>query len=117
MIDAAKLAEILHNIDLTGFLNDLNIKQGTTNGGDLYLQVEMLGDGTHTWRGRKWGVSFWFTESEVVQTALKAVLTFLEHEAREGFLYKSKAVFNPHIDIDSLLEVADRRTFRQDVVG
>jgi hypothetical protein len=42
------------------------------------------------------------TRSEVVQTALKAVLSAEEHEARERFLYKGKAVFGPHFDVDVL---------------
>lgn len=49
-------------------------------------------------RGRKWYVSPHSTESEVVQTALLAILTFEEHEAREKFLYKGERLFGPHID-------------------
>ena len=39
---------------------------------------------------RKWYISPWATKSEVVQTALKLVLTALEHEARENFVTKNK---------------------------
>lgn len=56
---------------------------------------------------RKWGVSRWSTESEVVQTALMAALAAEEHEAREAFQYKGKRVFNPHIDVNVLLEVCN----------
>lgn len=62
--------------------------------------------------GRKWYVSEHSCLSEVVQTALKAVLTFVEHEVREVFRYDGCAVFNPHIDVEALREVSldeDRR--------
>lgn len=39
----------------------------------------------------------------VVGTLLKLVLTSLEHEAREMFLWKGKRVFDPHTDINALL--------------
>ena len=42
------------------------------------------------------------TRSEVVQTALKCVLTSVEHEARESFTYRGRAIFGPHLDVDVL---------------
>jgi len=54
---------------------------------------------------RKWFLSPHMTKSEVVQTALKAVLAAEEHEARECFLYKGKPVFGPHFNIDRLFDV------------
>lgn len=58
------------------------------------------------WRGRKWYLSAYSTKSEVVQTCLKAVITFLEHEARESFKYKGQAVFRPHFDVEELCAFA-----------
>jgi hypothetical protein len=60
-----------------------------------------------TWRGRKWFLSFHMTRSEVVQTAFKAVLTALEHEAREAFTYRGRPIFGPHFDIDHLVAICD----------
>ena len=57
-------------------------------------------------KGRKWMLSEHMTRSEIVLTALKAVLTAEEHEAREKFLYKGKAVFNPHFDIEKYVALA-----------
>lgn len=53
-------------------------------------------------RGRKWMLSEHMTESEVVMTVLKAILTAEEHESRELFTYDGVAIFNPHIDINAL---------------
>jgi hypothetical protein len=50
--------------------------------------------------GRKWYVSRFAIPSEVVQTALLAVLTWTEHEVREAFRYRGVAIFGPHRDVD-----------------
>lgn len=76
-----------------------------------YLQIEFDGccnfSGVPmTWRGRKWGLSYYMTKSEVVQTAFLALLTALEHETREKFMFKGRAVFGPHFDIERLITLA-----------
>lgn len=58
---------------------------------------------------RKWLISSHATRSEIVQTAFKVVLTALEHEAREEFLYDGEAIFGPHFDIEALYDIAHRR--------
>ena len=54
------------------------------------------------------------TPSELVQTALKCVLTSLEHEAREHFTYRGAAIFGPHFDVEALVRIADRRDVREE---
>ena len=56
---------------------------------------------------RKWYISAQATRSEVVQTALKCVLTALEHEAREHFKYRGRPIFGPHFNVDALFEICD----------
>lgn len=55
---------------------------------------------------RKWLLSKYMVKSEIVQTALKCVLTSLEHRTREHFKYKGELVFGPHYDIEALYELA-----------
>jgi hypothetical protein len=57
-------------------------------------------------KSRKWYLSEHMTESEVVQTAFKCVLTAIEHEAREQFKYKGQAIFGPHFNVNDLVELA-----------
>lgn len=57
-------------------------------------------------RGRKWFLSTHMTDSEIVQTALCAVLTAEEHEVRERFLYRGRAIFGPHFHVDQLWHLA-----------
>lgn len=78
----------------------------------IYLQVQFNApdnnDPTNLERqhGRKWLISPHMTRSEIVQTALKAVLTAEEHEAREKFTYKGCTPFAPHFDVDLLCSLA-----------
>jgi hypothetical protein len=65
--------------------------------------------------GRKWKLSKHMTKSELVLTAFKAILTAVEHEVREEFRYKGRAILGPHIDVDKLYEVADDYDVREKV--
>ena len=75
-----------------------------------FLQVRFdgahvqTGETTH-WSGRKWRLSMHMTNSEIVQTALKAVLTAEEHEARERFQYRGRSIFGPHLSVDRLWDL------------
>lgn len=74
--------------------------------GNCLLQVRFQADGKE-WGGRKWYLSPYMTYSEVVQTALAAVLAAVEHEAREHFLYRGRAIFGPHFNVARLIELVD----------
>lgn len=74
--------------------------------GNCLLQVRFSADGKE-WGGRKWYLSPYMTVSEVVQTALAAVLAAVEHEAREHFLYQGRAIYGPHLNVTNLLELVD----------
>lgn len=61
---------------------------------------------------RKWYLSPYMTRSELVQTALKCVLTSMEHRTREHFKYRGKRIFGPHLDCDALWEISDKTDVR-----
>lgn len=58
---------------------------------------------------RQWYIAPDSTDSQIVQTALKCILTSVEHEARECFRYNGKAIFGPHLDAEFLWTIADMR--------
>lgn len=61
------------------------------------------------WQGGAWRTVRPDDEpSNIVRAVFAAFLAFVEHEAREGFLYRGARVFGPHIDVDALVEVAGR---------
>jgi len=49
--------------------------------------------------GRKWYVSPYAADSEILQTALMGALAMEEHECREFFKVDGQKVFNPHFDV------------------
>lgn len=54
------------------------------------------------WNGRWWRLSPHMTDSEIVATCFKAVLTALEHEARESFRFKGQPVYDSHLSVHQL---------------
>jgi hypothetical protein len=75
-------------------------------GDGFYLQASFRHE-TAVQHGRKWYISSHAIREEVVQTALKAVLTALEHEAREEFRFDGRAIYGPHFSLEALAEAAD----------
>jgi len=83
--------------------------------GSVYIQVYFRGpciaDGEiEDHFGRRWMLTPSMSNSEIVQTALKAVLAAEEHEARERFLYRGRSVFGPHFDVETLHSLCKART-------
>lgn len=100
------IEEILSKIEYRDWTFTVHIDKGY---GHLYLQLHFPSEDSYSGEpsivnSRKWLLSNFMTKSEVVQTALKAVLTSVEHEARENFRYQNKAIFGPHFDVDALVE-------------
>ena len=71
----------------------------------LYLQCRFNAENAcnpgiiETQACRKWVLSEWMTDSEIIQTAFLAVKTAEMHEIHEQFKYDGVPVFNPHLDI------------------
>ncbi len=65
--------------------------------------------------GRKWYVSSWSVPNEIVQTALKAVVTAAEHETRENFTVNGHAVLGPHFNHDAWAKTLAKMAGREPV--
>jgi len=107
LIGFNEFREIVDRIEYPGF----SFVIGSDKSDHFFLQVQCY-DGICnvtgrqiSWSGRKWRLSVHMTPSEVVQTALKAVLTAVEHEARENFKYRGVSIFDPHYDVEKLVEL------------
>lgn len=84
-----------------------------TKAGQPYFQIliEELDVDTglmKLWHCRKWWLSPYMTESEIVQTVFLAVKVAMLHEVHEGFTYKRERVFDPHFDVNQLAELHKR---------
>ncbi len=96
-------------------LSQVAYRDWTFHVGDGYLQVQFSAAANPldpaspaaVMHGRKFLLSAFMTRSELIQTALLAVLQAEEHEARERFLYRGRPVFGPHFDVEKLVELCD----------
>jgi hypothetical protein len=104
-------------LEFQTIVGDLQFQDWTFEIGDMgegfYLQVQFKTADNQTGeltiqRGRKWYISRHMTRGEVIQTAFLAVKTAQEHELREQFIYRGRAVFGPHFSVNALIEICDQ---------
>ncbi len=87
-----------------------NVVSGLPESADqCWLQVTFPAVDIHTGelenqRGRKWLVSPFATDSEIVFTALAAVKMALHHKAHESFLVDGQRLVAPHVDAFALAD-------------
>jgi hypothetical protein len=67
-----------------------------------YSEPDVMTGVNETQTGRQWAFPAGQTTGQIVQTMFKAILTSLEHRAREHFLYRGKPVLQPHLDVDQI---------------
>ncbi len=116
----------MNALDFQLIVGDLHFQNWEFNIGDMgegfYLQVQFeapdlasVGQNAapEIQRGRKWYVSRHATRGEVIQTAFLAVKTAQEHELREQFTYRGRAIFGPHFDIGTLVAMCDADEFER----
>jgi hypothetical protein len=106
-----RLQDVLQRLEYPGYSFIIGHAGGEF--GYFYLQVRCTAlcnveNIPIQWKGRKWLLSEHMLDGELVQTALKAVLTALEHEARERFKYRGVAIFSPHYDIEKLVALHEQ---------
>lgn len=57
---------------------------------------------------RKWVLQFTMSNTEVVRTAYKAAEAAVIHELQEQFRYRGSRVYDPHLDVEQLVEFLNR---------
>jgi hypothetical protein len=76
-----------------------------------YMEIDVSSGKSERQVTRRWFLSPEMTESEIVQTVFKCVLTSMEHRTREWFRYAGNAVFGPHFDVHALWQLCEDRKF------
>lgn len=66
-------------------------------------------------RCRKWYVSKYACDNEVVRTAYLAVQQAVIHELDENFLFCGQRIHNPHVNYTNIVEGMDRGWISDDV--
>lgn len=117
MLTEERIREIIADVTCPIFPSwklDVYVTKGST-----YLQVRdpegicvVTGDPL-PWGGRKWQLSYYMTETELVLTAFKAWEAAIAHEFHEHFRYRGVQVFDPHRSIQSLLTLDGQRDTRE----
>lgn len=97
-----EMLKVLENVDCEEYKFDIIDKDGLCFLLARYEERDIQTGEVETQTTRKWYISEFATKSELIQTALKCVITSMEHRAREKFTYKGKRIFGPHFDIDAL---------------
>lgn len=85
--------------------------------GRVFLQACYMAPCTKTqelkeWHGRKWYLSDYMTEDEIIKTAWCAFEAAVKHETMEGFKVDGVILFNPHVDYNALLEISNQEVSR-----
>jgi hypothetical protein len=86
--------------------------------GRIFLQATYMAPCTKTgdileWHGRKWYLSKFMTDDEIVKTAYAAFKAAVEHEVMEGFKVDGIILFNPHINYTELLAISHKEVKRE----
>lgn len=105
---AGRLSAVLGRIEYRGWTFSVGWDDDRAFMQITFAEIDPATGQSATWTSRKWRLSPHMTDSEIVQTALKAVLTAEEHEARERFMYRGRAIFGPHISVDALWDLVGR---------
>lgn len=70
-----------------------------------------------TWTSRKWLLSYHMANTEIVRTVFKAIKAAMEHELCEKFTYKGARIYDPHVDVEALVEICERLDVRAPIVS
>lgn len=118
-MDYKELEQIVSDLEVGWANHKFEIRIGEHEGGRWWMQVTAMLPNVYDpsgpalpQHGGKAYVSPHSTHDEVVKKALGLCLGFVEHEMREGFLYKGVRVFDPHVTIEALAEAAKHTACR-----
>lgn len=86
--------------------------------GRIFLQVTYDAPCTHTgedlnWHGRKWYLSEYMTDDEIIKTSYAAFEAAVKHEIMEGFKVDNIILFNPHLSYTELLAISHKEVKRE----
>ncbi len=86
--------------------------------GRVFIQIKFNALCTHykdeekEWKGRKFYLSEFMTDDEIIKTVWVAFKMCIEHEVMEGFKYAGKIIFNPHVPYTELITLTDKEIQR-----
>jgi hypothetical protein len=77
----------------------------------VYYEPDIHTGTTEKQNARKWLLSPYMTDTEIVETVFKACRVSMDHVLKESFLYKGRRVYSPHFDIEARIQLCDEDRF------
>jgi hypothetical protein len=108
----ARIRNILNQVTFNIFGQEFLLKvQNFEKSRRIFIQVFYKAPCTKTgkieeWKGRKWDISKFATDSEIIFTAYTACKMAMEHEIMESFKVNNIILINPHVDYKELLNIS-----------
>lgn len=106
-----ELAAIIRDVEFM----DRNIRIGEMGSGYFiqvqYVEKDIVTGELELQKARKWYVSPYSTDTEIVESAFAACCRSMMHVAKEHFIYKGHRVYSPHFDIETRLEICAKGKF------
>jgi hypothetical protein len=115
------IIKLLKRVKISIFGKDLSLKidrdQANQYSDRIFIQVVYKAPCTKTgdeieWKGRKWYLSNYMTDDEIIKTAYVAFEAAVKHEIMEGFKVDDKVLFNPHVNFEELLLISHKEVTR-----
>ena len=117
-----RLSKIIPRITCNIFGKEFKLlySQDKIYGGRYYIFFNYESECTKTgnienWNSRKWYLSEYMTDDEIVKTCYAAFEMCIKHEILEGFKVDGITLFNPHVNFEELLSISNREVFRKKV--
>ncbi len=113
-----QVKDIASRITMNCLGKEMNLRIDKDNFGTrLFLQVIYTAPCTKTgdikqYKGRKWYLSSFMCEDEVIKTAYAAFEACVKHEVMEGFKVDGVILFNPHVNYRELLGISNNEVNR-----
>lgn len=113
--------QIVNRIDMNLFDKDFFIRVerdcNDKQNGRIFIQITYNSKCNKSgelqkWSGRKWYLSDFMTEDEIIKTCFSAYKSVVEHEIMETFKVDGIVLFNPHVNYEELLKISNKEIKR-----
>jgi len=99
-----ELKAIAAKVEFPGYIFDIRLEKGVCLVRIKYDEPDVFTGVNETQYGRDWKIEDNWDGMQLVNTLFKALLTSLEHRARENFLYNRRPIMHPHRTLDEAWE-------------
>lgn len=111
-----RYVKLLSEITVEAFGTTFEAILGCDIGRRFWLQLSFVVNHT-SHRGRKWILSRYMLDDEIVKTVWLAFEVAVKHELLEGFRFGGELVFNPHTPFTKFVEASRTEVFRLEPEG